>query len=502
MLTSSDEKAFEARGLDLEVASSLGAKFDRGCFRFEYLTNGAFQYAKVRTPDKQFRIEPSGKRMQFWNLDALRGFAGRRPAGEYLVITEGEFDTIAVTQACGGYVVSVPNGVAGKRSEGDIIISQDNRFSYLWDHNELIKEVDQFDKIVLCVDGDEPGMILRDELALRIGDTRCWYVTYPDGCKDANDVLRRVGADGVRALIAGARPMRPGFLIKPSDVPPRALTQAHSTGWPFLDEHLKIERPELLVVTGEPGHGKGQFIRCMTFHLAHAHGWRTAYLTPEDPAHRVKRDMLRFAKREFYAPIQQPSFRGEFPPEQPNWNSTKEDDRRAEEWVDACFRISMPPEDEPITIEMVEREMESAALHHNCQAFVLDPWNEVEHAMNRGELETQYVERTLRRLLRKMRRLNLLLVIAAHPTKIGDGEKVSLYKISGSSNWKNKCQHGLIVRKQSDVVAEIEVEKSKDWERMGKPGKVWMKFDRFRCDYTHVPIVEADEEPIRKGKKG
>lgn len=502
MLTNASEEAFEARGLDIEVAARMGARFDRGAFRFDYTRDGSFLYAKVRTPDKQFRIEPSGRRMQFWNLDALRGFEGRRrEQGEFLVVTEGEFDAIAVAQACGGYVVSVPNGVAGKRSEGDIIIAEDNRFSYIWEGEQLIQELDQFDKIVLCVDGDDPGMILRDELALRIGETRCWYVTYPGGCKDANDVLRTYGADALRKLIGEARPMRPGFLVKPSDVPPRSLSQNFSTGFGWtqdrregvLDPHLMLERPELMVVTGEPGHGKGQFIRCMTFHLAEKHGWRTAYLTPEDPAHRVKRDMMRFAKRAYFEALMG---------DQPHWNSTREQDRQAEEWVDACFRISMPPEDEPITIEMVEREMEAAALHHNCQVFVLDPWNEVEHVMNRGELETQYVERTLRRLLRKMRRLNLVLIIAAHPTKIGDGEKVSLYKISGSSNWKNKCQHGVIVRKLTDNVAEIEVEKSKDWERMGQPGKIGMRFDRWRCDYRYVELPkDEDVVDIRGAKK-
>jgi hypothetical protein len=37
----------------------------------------------------------------------------------------------------------------------------------------------------------------------------------------------------------------------------------------------------------------------------------------------------------------------------------------------------VPPEDEPITLNMVMHEMEAAALHHDCQVFVIDPWNEV-----------------------------------------------------------------------------------------------------------------------------
>lgn len=466
MLTSPDIQKFEERGLDPETAAKLGATFQNGRFTFDYLKDGASLFRKVRTVDKKFYIEPSGQRLQFWNLDSLRESHGLLQGKLCpLVITEGEFDAIAVAQSVGGYVVSVPNGVAGKRSEGDIVIAEDNRFSYLWEGEKLLPEIEQFDRIILCTDGDEPGMILRDELALRIGEARCWYVDYPAGAKDANDVLKIHGEQGVRDLIARARPMRPGYLVRPSEIPPRALSITYSSGWGDLDANLMIERPELIVVTGQPNHGKGQFIRCLAFNLAAAHGWRTAFLAQEDPAHRVNRDMRRYAIKRLGLPSAD-----------------------ANQWVDEHFRISQMPEDEPVTLEMVENEMTSAAIHHDCQVFVLDPWNEVEHRFNKGENETQYIERALRQLLRKMRRLNLVLIIAAHPTKIEEGQKANLYKISGSANWKNKCQHGIVVHRTDAHSNQVEiiVEKSKDWETMGKPGKVFLDFDRDVCDYIFV----------------
>ena len=262
--------------------------------------------------------------------------------------------------------------------------------------------------------------------------------------------------------------------MKPSDIPPRALNQTYSSGWGFMDKHLMLERPELVIVTGQPNHGKGQFIRCLAFNLARAHGWRTAFLAQEDPAHRIKRDMRRFAMGKYRFP-------------------TQDQQREAIEWIDAHFRISQMPEDQPVTLEAVEREMEAAALHHNCQVFCLDPWNEVEHQFNRGESETQYIERALRQLLRKMRRLNLVLIVAAHPTKIAEGEKATLYKISGSANWKNKCQHGIIIHKEhkDSNSVEIHVEKSKDWETMGIPGKVYLDFKREFCDYEFLSYNDA-----------
>lgn len=464
MLTSPDIQAFENRGLDPETATKLGASFRNGRYLFDYMKDGVLLFRKVRTQDKQFWLDPSGKPLQFWGLDEVPLLPSRPE--EALVITEGEFDRIAVVQAAGGYALSIPNGGDGTRTTEEITSDEDSRFRYLWQDGKIIPQVEQFNKIILLTDDDETGLILRDELALRIGESRCWYVTYPEGCKDANDVLKGHGAETLRMMLMRSKPIRPGHLVKPSDIPPRATSTIYSTGWSFMDPHLLLERPELVVVTGEPGHGKGQFIRCLAFNLARAHGWRTAFLAQEDPAHRVKRDMRRFA-------LNQTPY------------ANQQDQAVAKEWIDQHFRVSIMPEDEPVTLEMVEAEMESAALHHDCQMFALDPWNEVEHRLNRGENETQYIERALRQLLRKMRRLNLVLVIAAHPTKLNESEKATLYKISGSANWKNKAQHGIVIRKQSDLTNDVEVvvEKSKDWETMGKPGSAWLEFDRDKCDY-------------------
>lgn len=477
MLTDPSFERFQERGLDPETAAKLGAKFQGGRFSFDYMRNGALWSRKFRTPDKKFWFEPSGLKLQFWGLDEVPVLPSRPK--EPLVITEGEFDRIAVVQSCGGYALSVPNGATVKKSEGEILIAEDTGFAYLWENEKIIPEVEQFDKVILCTDSDPVGVTLRDELALRIGPSRCWYVTYPEGCKDANDVLLRFGEDGVRALIQGAKPIRPGYLVGLMDIPPRKSSVVYSTGWDFMDKHIMIERPELLVVTGIPNHGKGQFIRCLCFNMARAHGWKSAFLAQEDPAHRIQRDALRSAQRDYlrvYSGI-------------PQWNMRPEDRERTEDWVNRHFFVSMMPEDEPVTIEMVEAEMEAAVLHRDCQIFVLDPWNEVEHALNRGETETDYIGRILRRLLRKMRRLNLLLIIAAHPTKLKDGAAPNLYSISGSANWKNKCQHGITIFKHSETSnsVEINVEKSKDWEVMGKPGSVFMEFNREQCDYFLTP---------------
>lgn len=473
MLTNSSEKVFENRNLDIETASRMGAKFEAGKFLFEYQVNGITQFRKVRTPDKKFWIEPSGQPLVLWNIDTLRDLPS--PVGEPLVITEGEFDAIAAAQAWGGYVVSVPNGAVDVRTTGPVLVSEDTKFSYLWDADErLIREIDQFDKIILLTDDDKPGKTLRDELALRLGEARCWRVSFPKGCKDANDVLINCSASMLREVINNAVPMRPGTMVSPSEAPPNPNTTFFEVAWPKLNKHMRLVVPELCVVTGIPGHGKSQWVRALTFHLAEKHNWRIAYLTPEDPPHRLVRDMKRFAQRKYMK-----IYGGE-----PTYGMTSEQEAASLKWIDDHFRICVPNEDDSLTLELLEAEMASAALHHGCRAFVIDPWNELSH--ERGKrTDTEYIEQALVRLKRKCRRWGLILFIVAHPTKLQDGEKPSLYSISGSANWRNKSDHGVVIYRplpDSKIVC-VTIGKSKDHETMGTPGEVWMEFSPFRCDY-------------------
>jgi twinkle protein len=44
-------------------------------------------------------------------------------------------------------------------------------------------------KFVWCGDMDGPGRSLRSDMAKILGVARFWFVDWPEGCKDANDVL-------------------------------------------------------------------------------------------------------------------------------------------------------------------------------------------------------------------------------------------------------------------------------------------------------------------------
>jgi twinkle protein len=210
-----------------------------------------------------------------FNLECIENLSS--DPDEDLIITEGELDAVAVLQSGFQFVVSVPTGASGERTEQTISADRDTSFSYLWQDGQPLPELKRFRKIVLAVDGDEKGHVLRDELALRLERSRCFWVKYPHGCKDPNDVLKTHGVQGLQDLIEKATALAPAATVSLMDLPPRANRVAFSTGWEVLDQNLKLFKSGFFVVTGIPSHGKSQWVRALTFHLAESHGWRVCF---------------------------------------------------------------------------------------------------------------------------------------------------------------------------------------------------------------------------------
>lgn len=463
------------RKIPCEVAAEMGVVSKGSNLAFEYRRNGVGSFLKVRREaegTKTFWIEPKGAVLSLWNLDCLS-----EPSEAPLIITEGEFDALSFLAAGATHVVSVPNGAAGRPGEGDIVPAQDHQFAYLWDGAKLYAGLAAFKKIILATDDDAPGRILRDELAVRLGRTRCWFVRYPQDCKDANEVLIRYGADILQDMIADAKPIVPNRLVSFSEIPSRAELPRYSSGWSGLDQHLMIVPPELIVVTGTPGAGKSQFTLALCANVARIHALRGAILQFEDKPDRNRHDLLRYAR---------------------HWKGADKNGiaDEPEVWLDRMFKTIAPAEDQDgeidFNLDWLRATIEEAATRHDARWVLVDPWNEVEHVWRINETETGYTNQALRELKRLTRRFQIALIIVTHPSKAGGQgksiEEMSLYDISGSAAWKNKADHGIIVARQdqSAIETHIKIDKSKDFKTMGRPGIVRMKFEPERASFSFV----------------
>ncbi len=112
-----------------------------------------------------------------------------------------------------------------------------------------------------------------------------------------------------------------------------------------------------------------------------------------------------------------------------------------------------------------------AVVRDGCKIIVLDPWNEIEHKRGQGETETDYIGRAIRALKRFARRMDVSLWVVAHPAKPQKGHTgaPSLYDISGSANWFNKADYGLVYHRPDKTVNSAHLIVAK--VRMGLQGK-------------------------------
>ncbi len=329
--------------------------------------------------------------------------------------------------------------------------------------------------MILATDDDEPGHVLRDELAVRLGPERCAWIDYKGYGKDTNDLLRRFGAKGLMRLFELAKPYVNNNLAPFSDLPKMREVPIYEIGMRKLGrDHLKLRRPSLVVLSGPPGHGKTQFATCLAATLALKHGLKGALFTFEDDGDRIQSDLISHA-----------IFEGKMSGDE------------AEKWTNEKFIFCGPQMDpnEDRDLVWLEKEVRAAAIHYQCAWLLIDPWNEVEHMWGRNEGVSTYLNKALKHLKALARRYNLVLFIVTHPDKAsGKTQKTiddwSLYDIDGGAAWNNKADHGIILFRD-DQLAEnecfVKVCKSKFHLTMGKPGTVLMRFDPKSASYDESP---------------
>ena len=107
--------------------------------------------------------------------------------------------------------------------------------------------------------------------------------------------------------------------------------------------------------------------------------------------------------------------------------------------------------------------------------------------------ETQYVSALLDKLQNFAVRNDVLVILMVHPTKMRQNDGVitvpNLYDCSGSANFYNKCDFGIVVhRDRANELVEVRIEKVK-FKWLGHTGKAFFKYDVINGRYAPM----ADE---------
>ncbi len=447
------------------------------CIVFPYVFNGVVVNRKYRHyPDKHPQAQEFEALPTLYNVDAV----GADPFE--VTIVEGEPD-VAAMRECGVHAISLKDGAGG---------GGEARFEGLKTHEQLLTNVRRF---VLAGDNDAPGLLLREELARRLGRHRCVLAVWPEGCKDACDVLRLHGPSAVLGALGDAQPypisglqtIGPGTLRRLRGLPPPAVM---ATGAAATDAAFRFPTEgRLIVVTGYPSSGKTAWTRFVMVHTAADSRRRWAVFSPEmQPWELFAAECAEvWAGKPFY-PVPGVA------------RMTDDDVDGAERFLsDRVTLLVCDSEDEAPTLEWIIEHARAAVLRDGVTDLLIDPWNEIDH--QRGAMsETDYIGRCLQRLKAFGLRHGCNIWIVAHPAKpqpLKPGEKRTApgpYDLYGSSHWANKTDLGVTLHSPEAGRAEVTLWKSR-FRRWGTRGAVAvLLFDAITGRYASPPSDEPAAE--------
>jgi len=440
----------DARGIDPDLAEKLGLETTRDAAGFwltvPYRHKGEVINHKYRmTGEKRHRMD-SGAPLSLWNADVLT--SREVLEGAPVVITEGEWDALAAMTAGWPNVVSVPNGAPKERTAEP---ENAKRYEFIWRH---LPELDKVKSFIIATDGDEPGKALAADLVALLGADRCRFVTYPEHCKDLNDVVMAYSHAAVNDVLRGSRPYPVKGLYKLSDFPETGPVHHWSTGLAMLDEHIRMVPGTLTVFTGFANIGKSTVLSAIVAAQIQNHvpvcigAFETDIQILKDS---IRQAMLGCSTYEMRK------------------SDTSEVDALMEDNLTVIYQAV--DEDDEMDLEWFLDRCRCAVLQHGAKVIILDPWNELEHKRRRDETETEYTNRALRQFRLFAARHQVCLWVVAHPAKPEKGwtGAPKLYQISGSAAWANKPHYGLTYHRKdpSANAGELHVTKV----RQGFPGK-------------------------------
>jgi len=381
---------------------------------------------KRPTTHKDFRMVADAE-LIFFNLDCI---VGRNDC----IITEGEIDAMSLYQ-CGFFgAVSVPNGANTGQME-----YLDNCYDYFQD----------LDKIILCVDNDEKGLELREELARRLGRGKCWFVEYPEGCKDANDVLLKHGEQGVKDLIKSAYPHpvdninTPGdYLAEVMDFYHNGFPKGDTIGFTGLDELVSFRPGELVIITGWPNSGKSNFLDQILIRLAFRHGWKHAVISREQwphPIHATKLVQILSGQNLRSREMSPPTI------------------KNAISHLNKHFFLYGIKD---MSLKGILETAKQLVIQHGIKSLTIDPWSTIAPPSDSKLSKLEYTNEALRQICDFKDMYGVMVFLVAHPQKLPVDQKTGkrpmceLTHISGSQDFENFADIGISVYRNKGTRAE------------------------------------------------
>lgn len=427
-------KYFEKRKISQQILKNLKVTEGREwmpqfkkevlTMQFNYFINDELINIKYRGPEKTFKLHKDSE-LIFYNLNSIM-------YEKECYITEGEFDCLSLIQSGIQNVVSVPNGATTKNINLEYL---DNCIEYF----------ENKEKIYLCMDNDEAGINLENELKRRLGVEKCYKVDLKD-CKDANEYHIKYGSESLRLQLENAEPYPITGIVTMEDDGDalddfliNGMPKGYGIGLKTLDDNFTIETGRYLVITGIPTYGKSTILDHFITRWNIQYGWKIGICSPENMPALLHKERI-ITKILGYKP-----------------NSEKHVNSKAykevKEYIDENFYF-INFSDGRFNLKRTLEKGRELVIRKGIKVLVIDPYNKVrlKESLNKNIID--YTNDYLNELDTFARANDVLPVLIAHPKKMkkenGIREMPDFYDVKGGGEFYDMSPFGITVHRNFD----------------------------------------------------
>jgi twinkle protein len=451
------------RGLSIPESQKAGLASRSGWIHFGYQRDGkVVRYKSRNLKEKRFLASaaPENFVYPFFNQVDFK-------KKDYVIITEGEFDCLALITLGIENVISLPNGCNSAEST----IKQN--YQYLA----------EFQEIYICFDQDEPGRKSAAEVQQFLPPSKYRNVKLP--CKDPNEWLlqENPSKEDFLQLMRKSERIHIPQIVNFKDLimkPFEAVELGATTSWPELDKLLGgIRQGEITVVTADTGVGKTTFCVNLLYMLANqGYGcWMNAYEMRIDSIYRKLASMI-LGKKMKVNPF------------------SEIDIARVDEWRNDK-KVFVNPVTELVSVTSFKKHFEIAKYAYGVNYVFLDHLDYI-HFQDRNSGNVDDIKQVMVHLHSYASEFNIGVILVAHPRKMGQlQKKLTMDDLKGSSSIKQYADNILILTRMSrleasDDTTEISVAKNR---LLGIEGTCRLRYD-VETDRYESRVGAADD--VRK----
>ena len=442
---------------------------EENTIHFNYWMGDQLINVKYRDGRKNFKLYKGAEKV-FYNINSIVGY-------DWCVLTEGEIDVLALHEAGIPNAISVPNGAT----------LNNNNLDYL---DNCIDYFDDKTKVVLAVDQDDPGLMLKQELVRRLGAEVCYLVDFKD-CKDANEYLLKHGADKLKKAIHAAKqvPLENVSTLydveeELKDFVKNGFKPGYQIGISNFDKIFSTYTGQFITVTGIPSSGKSDFVDQMVVGYNNNYGWKTAFASPENQPTFLHAHKL---MRKIWQDMPMPGDIGS-----DKWKNV------ADHVNDNFFFIDM----DKYNLESVLRKGAELVKRKGIKCLVIDPFNKIRDVNAQSEDVTRYTMEYLTKIETFAKKYDVLVFIVAHPTKMYKGndgkiEEPTMYNIKGGGEWYDASYHGLLVHRDYEAkTTKVKVLKVK-FQNLGENGaEAYFNWERKSGSFIPNEPIKPEEDEL------